>query len=313
MTGRQHGGCWPQPSASPWRCWPHQMYVVFAPDHRRHPAVQSRIRAISGAAAQLRAARRGQRRAGGGHLCRHPTSPSRRRTRSGGRGFAKDTLHYGGAPSLLTPVKGAIGAVSTMLTMNGLMAFDAPAERLMTAFPGKSLLEERYLAQTAIPSWPAPADPAGDAGGCGLALPGLGRGHRPLACRAARRLRRPGAAGGGDRLRGAGDDLGAHQPGVLDPDLCLRDALVPAPDHPLRGRAPDRRPGPGGLPLSGELRRRPLPALGSALGLLAPLQRGSHRAARRGRSDRDLLLLALLLVPAVFRRGGSALSGLYRA
>ena len=89
------------------------------------------------------------------------------------RGYAKDTLSYGGPPSLLTPLKGAIGAVSTMLTMNGLMAFDALADRLMAAFPAKSLLEERYLAQTGDCAAAAPADPAGDAG-CGraLALPG---------------------------------------------------------------------------------------------------------------------------------------------
>lgn len=69
------------------------------------------------------------------------------------RGFAKDTLTYGGPPSLLTPVKGAIGAVSTMLTMNGLMAFDMIAERLSAAFAGKSLLEERYIAEVGIASW----------------------------------------------------------------------------------------------------------------------------------------------------------------
>jgi hypothetical protein len=40
-----------------------------------------------------------------------------------------------------------------MLTMNGLMAFDAIADRMTAAFPSKSLYEERFIAETAIASW----------------------------------------------------------------------------------------------------------------------------------------------------------------
>ena len=225
------------------------------------------------------------------------------------RGYAKDTLIYGGPPSLLTPVKGAIGAVSTMLTMNGLMAFDALADRLMAAFPGKSLLEERYLAQTAIaPLLRLPIL---------LAMLGAVAAWLYLAWAAVTDRWRAAQPGGYvDRVLLVAVIVYAVLVMIWEPTnrefwiqtyvfatlWCLRQITR------FDGRAPDRRPGPGGLPLYGELRRRPLPALGSALGLLAPLQRGSHRAARRGRSDRDLLLLALLLVPAVFRRGRSALA-----
>lgn len=69
------------------------------------------------------------------------------------RGFAREGLYYGDPPSLLSPVKGAIGALSTMLTINGLLSFDAIAARMIVAFPGKSLHEEQFIAQTAILPW----------------------------------------------------------------------------------------------------------------------------------------------------------------
>jgi hypothetical protein len=69
------------------------------------------------------------------------------------RGYARGGIYYGDPPSLLSPVKGAIGALSTMLTMNGLLAFDFLADRLMRTFAAKSLYEEHFIAQTAISPW----------------------------------------------------------------------------------------------------------------------------------------------------------------
>jgi hypothetical protein len=66
------------------------------------------------------------------------------------RGYARNGLYFDAPPSLLSPVKGGIGAISTMLTMNGLLAFDFIAERLTAAFPQKSLYEELFIARTAI-------------------------------------------------------------------------------------------------------------------------------------------------------------------
>lgn len=66
------------------------------------------------------------------------------------RGYAGDKLYWGDPPSLLTPVRGVIGAVSTMLSMNGLFAFEPVADALMAQYAHKSLVEERFIAETAI-------------------------------------------------------------------------------------------------------------------------------------------------------------------
>ena len=67
------------------------------------------------------------------------------------RGYAREGLYWGDPPSWTTPIRGAIGAVSAMLTMNALFAFDFLSDALIAAFPGKSLFEERFIATTAIP------------------------------------------------------------------------------------------------------------------------------------------------------------------
>ena len=197
------------------------------------------------------------------------------------RGFARDGLTTGDPPSLLSPIKGVIGAVSTMLTMNGLLAFDVIAERLTSAFATKSLLEERFTAETAIASWlrlpimlaMLRGDPALACHGRGQCEGALAQGPRAGICRHC-------PAGRSDPLCSAGGHLGANQPRVLDPDLCVRDNLVPAPDIPAFETARAAAGRAGGMPLHRQFLCRPVAALGRAERLLACLQRPGHRPAR---------------------------------
>lgn len=66
------------------------------------------------------------------------------------RGYASKGLYYANPPSLLTPFLGAMGAVTSMLSMNAVVAFDAVANAAQQWFPGQIILEERFIAETAI-------------------------------------------------------------------------------------------------------------------------------------------------------------------
>lgn len=66
------------------------------------------------------------------------------------RGYAAHGFYYGRPPSLLSPLLGGLGALTSMLSMNGILTFDVAADAASRWFPAKSLFEERFIAETAI-------------------------------------------------------------------------------------------------------------------------------------------------------------------
>ncbi len=66
------------------------------------------------------------------------------------RGYAAKGLFWDSAPSTMTPILGAIGALTSMFSINALMAFDSIANMIVAWAPSKSLGEERYIGEMFI-------------------------------------------------------------------------------------------------------------------------------------------------------------------